>query len=156
MDISVLVFYHCDETSRHCDHSNSYKVKHLPGACWQRFSSFWSWWEAWKHVGRHDTRKVTESSISAWASSRKRENRSAWAFETSSEAIPPMRLHLRKKSMPPNATLWAFNYMSLCGPFLLNQHNLIKLFPPKMISLPQNILIWCHNYICKTLLYRLI
>ena len=51
---------------RHLDHSNSYKDKHLLGACllFERFSPFSSWYEAWGHTDRHGTGEVAENSTS--------------------------------------------------------------------------------------------
>jgi hypothetical protein len=60
---------------RHCDHGNSYKGKHLIGAClqFQTFSPLLSWWEAWQYTGRHSVEEVSGcSSTSGEAVSRGR------------------------------------------------------------------------------------
>lgn len=83
------MFYCCEETPR-----NSYKRKHLAGAClyFQRCNPFSSWWGAWSHA---HIRSSWEFYI--WIQ-RQQEKRKmfnlAWTFNTQKPTLCPTRPHL--------------------------------------------------------------
>lgn len=86
--------------SRHYDHTNSYKRKHLSEEClkFRRFSALLSWWEACQHISRHGAGKVPEHSPFRLAGSRERQKPLAWPSETPkaspSDILPPTKPYL--------------------------------------------------------------
>ena len=87
---------------RHHDHDNSYNRKRLIGAGlqFQRFNSLLSWWEAWRHPGRHGAREELGvlSTFGPAGSRREKTVGLAWASETPKPTL--------SDTLPPTTTPW--------------------------------------------------